>query len=422
MSTANSLAAQVHGEPAGFGEWRNGWPVVLAGLFGFILLAVGSLSMGAFMAPVEAAHGWTRSEYSLGLSVYATVGVICSPLVGWLVSRLGVRRVAFAGSLLTGLTFALFATATASVAYWLFLWLLFGLANQLIMTTVWSTAVAGSFTFNRGTAFSVIMVGSGLAALIAPVAANYLIDQYDWRVAYAALGCGAGGLVALVCWFALASSDSATVRSASRKGSVPGIRKAFLSATFVRIALLSFISYGLLMVLSLHLIPVLTAASMNRDTAIVVAGSYGLPMIIGKLIGGAALDRFSGRLVLTICLSLLLISYALLALPVLTIDVAMLAVILFGLAFGGIAPGLPYLASRYFELSHFSRIFGTLNGFYSLATATCPLLASWVFDERGSYHAFLIGAIPVIVVAMGLAVSLGRYPDPSQPPSPESRP
>ena len=259
-------------------------------------------------------------------------------------------------------------------------------------------------------------IAVGLAALVAPVSANLLIGEYGWRAAYAIMGLGAGSIVALICWFALVRSGDRRTNAPDRSGALTGIREAFLSVTFVKIALLSFIGYGLLMVLSLHLIPIFTAASIDRNTAIVVAGSYGLPMIVGKLIGGAALDRYSGRLVLTFCLVLLFGSYALLALPDLTLDRAMLAVVLFGLGFGGIAPGLPYLASRHFDLRHFSRIFGTLNGFYSLATATCPLLASWVFDETGSYRIFLIGALPAILVAMGLAISLGRYPDRAEAP------
>ena len=45
-------------------EWRRGWPVVLAGLFGCMLISLGQMSIGAFMAPMRSAFGWSASEFS----------------------------------------------------------------------------------------------------------------------------------------------------------------------------------------------------------------------------------------------------------------------------------------------------------------------------------------------------------------------
>src|SRR5882757_9002688 len=103
-------------------EWRGGWPVVVAGFFGFVLLSLGNMSVGAFMKPVTTDLHWTRSDFSIGLSVYAFVGVVMGPVVGALVDKWGVRLVAVIGSLLVGVTFALFATATGAIAPWLILW------------------------------------------------------------------------------------------------------------------------------------------------------------------------------------------------------------------------------------------------------------------------------------------------------------
>ena len=133
--TESKAVAQSAG--AALREWQAGWAVVLAGMFGFALLSLGSTSMGAFMAPVTASLGFSRSQFSAGLSAYALVGIVMGPLVGVLIDKFGERTVAITGSLLVGLTFSLFATATGNFIYWLALWLLYACANQLIMTTVW---------------------------------------------------------------------------------------------------------------------------------------------------------------------------------------------------------------------------------------------------------------------------------------------
>jgi len=35
------------------GEWKDGWPVVLASLAGFTLISFYTFSFGAFIAPIE---------------------------------------------------------------------------------------------------------------------------------------------------------------------------------------------------------------------------------------------------------------------------------------------------------------------------------------------------------------------------------
>jgi MFS family permease len=192
---------------------------------------------------------------------------------------------------------------------------------------------------------------------------------------------------------------------------VQGLR----SMALVKLGLVALASYGLLMSLSLHLIPILTAGGIARDTAVVVAGSYGLSMILGNVIAGLGVDRVSGRVVMVVCLVVLSASCALLALPTPSLKLAAVSVFLFGLSFGGIGPTLPYLATRYFGLRSFGRLFGILNSLCALAAAIGPLLAGFVYDMTHSYLLFLLGAIVALLIAILLVASLGPYPDFSEP-------
>src|SRR3954451_16355863 len=159
------LAAAPPGGPsAAVQDWQRGWPVVLAGACGYMLISLGMLSLGAFMEPVQQAFHWNRSDFSLGLSVYAVVGVVLSPVVGALIDRYGPRIFGVIGSLLAGVTFALFATATESLLWWVALWVIFASACQLIMPTLWSAAIASVFTVRLGLALAVANAGSGVAA------------------------------------------------------------------------------------------------------------------------------------------------------------------------------------------------------------------------------------------------------------------
>lgn len=70
-----------------------------------------------------------------------------------------------------------------------------------------------------------------------------------------------------------------------------------------------------------------------------------------------------------------------------------------------------YVTSRYFGMRNFGGVFGTLIGLQSLAVGTGPLIASFIFDHTRSYDWVLLGVLPIFVLATGLILSMGKYPD-----------
>ncbi len=418
--TGTGVAAGSPG--AALREWRAGWPVVVAGFFGFVLLSLGNMSVGAFMKPVTTDLHWTRSDFSIGLSVYAFVGIVMGPVVGALVDKWGVRLVAVIGSLLVGITFALFATATGAIVPWLILWLLYATANQFIMTTVWTAAIARAFTVSRGLAMSVIMIGSAFAVAVAPLVADFLIREQGWRAAFIIMGLGTGVAVAAICLLALGGGRPAAEAAPMAHGAPAAgaaddgpaemtTGRALRSFAFIKLCIAMFIANFVPLALTIHMIPLLEADGLARESAVLVGGSYGVPMFIGQIIGGIAIDRFSGRLVAAVGFTVMIASLALLMLPADPIAVPITAVVLFGLAIGGLSPLFPYLTSRYFGLKSFGRLFGVLASMSALAFASGPWMAGHVFDLTKSYYWFLGGSIPAIALTILLIVSLGRYPD-----------
>jgi predicted MFS family arabinose efflux permease len=70
-----------------------------------------------------------------------------------------------------------------------------------------------------------------------------------------------------------------------------------------------------------------------------------------------------------------------------------------------------YVTSRYFGLRAFGFVYGLIGSFMAIAIGAGPVLAGYVFDQRGSYDLILIAGIPVAAIASILMYSLGRYPD-----------
>jgi MFS family permease len=420
-AAADGISATVPGRaPSAIGEWRHAWPVVVAGIFGFVLAGTTTMSMGAFMAPIQDAFGWNRAQFSLGYSVHMLPGFIVPPLVGVLIDRYGPRWVAVFGALTFGVTYSLLAAATGSIANWLMLWLLVGAAGQVANITLWCAAVSAVFTTSRGLALTVVMCGTAVAASFWPLMSNWLIERYDFRTALVAIGIGIGGTVALLAWFGLQvvprprrreNAATAPVDHAD-SSALPGftVREGVRSPFFYKLLVLIIVSYGVVLSLTLHLIPLLTAAGLVRNTAVMIAGSYGIALIVGKLLVGAALDRVPGRLIAIATNVVLILCLVLFAVPKPGVILSMIAVLLLGIAYGMIGPTVPYLASRYFGMRSYGRLFGIATTSYAVAASIGPWLAGHVYDVTHSYRLFLLGNIPLAIIAILLCATMGPYP------------
>ncbi|RYH14224.1 MAG: MFS transporter, partial [Alphaproteobacteria bacterium] len=175
-------------------EWRRHGSLVLAAAVGFSFMSFMTAAAGVFMGPLTDAFGWSKTELTAGMALSAVFGIFFSPVVGICIDKWGTRRIAIPGVLVTACLIASFAFLNGSFAQWMILWALWGLGSLLIQSTVWAAAVASVFKSAKGLALGVTMSGTAVAQIIAPPLANWLIAQFGWQSAYAALGLGWGGI------------------------------------------------------------------------------------------------------------------------------------------------------------------------------------------------------------------------------------
>jgi len=421
-AAADGISAKAPGETmTALEEWRRYWPVVLAGLFGFVLANCTTHTLSVFMAPIQDAFGWNRAEYSLGYSIHMLPGFVVPPLVGILIDRYGPRWVAVLGSLAFGVTYSLLATATGSIANWLMLWLLLGAAGQVANITLWCAATSSVFTASRGFALAVIMFGTAVGSSLWPFVSNWLIERYDFRTALLIIGAAVGVTVALLAWVGLRvvprprreEAKQTAAQAEAQAAAAPGltVREGVRSPFFFKLAVLIIVSYGVVLSLTIHLIPLLTAAGLTRDTAVRTTITYGAALFVGKLLVGLALDRLPARLIAVATNVVMIVCLIIFAIPNPGIPLSILAVVLLGLTYGMIGPTIPYLASRYFGMRNYGRLFGIATVAYAVGASAGPWLAGHTYDVTHSYRLFLLGNIPLALIAMALCATMGPYPD-----------
>ena len=92
-------------------EFGRAWKVLSASMVG---VACGAsplpfITIGFFIDPLQQEFGWSRTEISLGVTIYGILAALLDPVFGGLADRHGVRPVALGSLAIFGLTFAAFA-------------------------------------------------------------------------------------------------------------------------------------------------------------------------------------------------------------------------------------------------------------------------------------------------------------------------
>jgi MFS family permease len=170
-------------------KFTNPWWVVFGAVTGLFVCngPVLGFTFGVFLKPIMADTGWSRSSVSFALSVGGILSALAVPVLGRMMDRWSIRRVALPGLVIYALSLGLVGASPAS--FWIFT-LIFALAKMTsaIQTPLgYAKAISAWFDPRRGLALGIAMAGVGLGGSVIPQLANFLIERVGWRGAYAGL-------------------------------------------------------------------------------------------------------------------------------------------------------------------------------------------------------------------------------------------
>jgi len=135
----------------------------------------------------------------------------------------------------------------------------------------------------------------------------------------------------------------------------------------------------------------------------------GISLIGARLLCGYLMDKFFAPLVAAAFLI-----FPVFGLATLAIEPArwsgILATISLGLAMGAEFDVMPFLCAQYFGRFAFGKTYGLILVMFALASAAAVSLTGISYDAFSSYSvALTVGAV-FSLVAVGLLLSLGKYP------------
>ncbi len=386
-------------------EFRAAWTVVLAAAVGVGLGTTGLpiYTTGQFIRPMADAFGWTRSATAGGL-IFLTIGnVLMAPVIGTLIERFGVRRVAMTAQ--CGLCIGYFGLTLngGSVPLYYAGWAVLAVLGAGTSPIVWTRAVASWFERSRGLALGITLCGTGIVAVFGPGIIGGIIAAHGWQAGFYALS-GAQVVIGLPVVFLL-------FRAREQAAGLPPVALAGLSvgqavrgSRFWRLAGAFFLISAVIGGLIVSLPPMLADRGVALARAAQALGYLGVSIIAGRLTIGFLVDRFPARAVAPVFVLLPVAGCLLLA------DGAAAgpAIVLIGLSAGAEVDLLAYLVSRYFGMLHYAKIYGWALSAFSAGAGTGPVFAGWVHDVSGSYVLALYAFAAMVTVAAGLIGTLGR--------------
>jgi MFS family permease len=428
LAQAASTAVRLGGLTLPMPHIFYGWWVVF-GSGAIVFIAAGTFFYGfsAIFDSLVDEFGWSHAAVSLGFSMRTEVGGIFAPLVGYLVDRVGPRKLLMAGVIAVGLGFLWMSRIDS-------LWSFYGAIIVIALGMgscgglVGQVAISNWFERQRGRALAIVAIGPGASGIMVMILA-WLMSLYGWR--------GALAIMAVVIWatglplamlvrrrpedYGLTLDGEPATMSAPAEP--PGqdisapqapralegmtLREALRTRAFWFLALAFAATWFGTTAIVVHEIPALTKAGFSREFAALMVTLTVVLSLGGRLGFGWLADLRDKRLVLAG-------AFLLQALGILVFAFAtawwqlVIFLALYPAGYGGMIPVRPAFQAQYFGRRALGAIMGFTFFVTTLGSVIGPVFVGGMYDILESYRlAFVITAL-MSLAAIPLALSIPR--------------
>ena len=373
-------------------------------------------TFGVFLKPIMADTGWMRSTTSFALSVGGILGAIAVPVLGNMMDRWSIRRVALPGIVVYTIFLSLMGLAPAVLGIFTLMFALAEMTSAIQTPLGYAKAISAWFDRRRGLALGIAMSGVGLGAFVVPQLAERLIERVGWRGAYVSLGLLTFAIAfpAVALWIREPRPGEGERGGAATIALPLGhtVREAARTARFWMLGAAFFLVAVAINGSAAHIVPLLTDHGLSAASATATLAIFGLATMSGRLLAGFLVDRIFAPYVATFFFLAPIAGFAFLASATGMLPAA--GVVLMGMGLGTEIDLIAFLVTRYFGQRAFGQIYGYFFMIFGLGSSFGRFLAGLIFDLAGSYNPALIGAALALVVAVILVNRLGSYLYPVQ--------
>lgn len=339
--------------------------------------------------------GVSYAELGLTATAYAILTGLAQTPVGFLVDRIGGRRLLVGGLIAMGLAIAAIGFSSSFWAVVL-LYGLAGLANTVFHPANYAILSASIPRERIGRAFSIHTFVGHIGWAIAPGIVIALTALWNWRTAMVVTGLASVAIAALIEWqrAALREERASTAASGAASPSIrDGIALLFSPAILLAFVFFVMIAMGFGALRQFAVSALVVGWDLPLATANAVLSGFLIGSPIGILIGGLYVDRMK-QPALMAAGGFVVGAAATLAVGSLPLPIAGLTVTLAvaGLCAGMVQPARDLMLRRMTPEGSAGKVFGFATTGLGFGGAVMPPLFGWVLDQGDPRWVFWLAA------------------------------
>lgn len=416
-----------------------GWYIAYGGaVSNFVTIGIAAFSLTVFIGPLREEMGWTAAAITFGFSLGTLEQGLLAPFTGFLIDRLGPRKMAATGVVILSLGLLLFSQARSLEVYYLAS-LLMATGNSIGSLMAFSAAVMNWFERKRARAMGVLNAGNGAGYFVVPIVALF-VGWFGWRetlMISAAVVFTVGVPLALLLRdrpqpYGYLPDGEAPEERTGAPIAVPTLTGFSVGAglripAFYLLALANACGTFAIVAWVVLQVPHLEENGFSTGFAALIVAFYGAFQVGMRIVAGWIADTLGRRRVYA--LGFLLLGIGMLMFVQLEPGRLWLIPFYYG-AFGlGHAAWLVVqmtLIGDYFGTLRFATLRGLASMFQTPVTMIAPVLAGFIFDRTGTYDVIFTvyagiaacGAIFVLLVRRPMWNELQAQRAPAPPPRP----
>ncbi|MCI0791600.1 MAG: MFS transporter [Chloroflexi bacterium] len=381
-----------------YGWWLVGISVILLTVMSVAVFQ----GLGTFLVTLQREFGWSRTVLSGAFALARAQGAVIGPVEGFLIDKIGNRRMILFGYMMMAFGFYLFSQVHSIWQFYLafiVITLGSGLGGWLAIISM----INNWFSRMRSMAMATTMSGIHLGGFLVPVLALGL-EIYGFR--WTTFG------ISVFLFLLVIPVYKALYNAPEDKGLLPDgdpprpagkqvaaeaspsqpdddepdftARQALRTRAFWILTIVHMSSSISIVSLALHLVPKLTDMGMSLSGAGTIVLIYTLFALPTQFIAGYLADRLPKPPLIFFFITLQAVAILIIAVAN-QISLALVFAVLYGIGFGGRIPLLTAIRGEYFGRKAFATIMGLSQMPNNIGMIFAPLFAGFMFDATGTY-------------------------------------
>ena len=405
-----------------YGWWMVGAATILN------IFAGGTFVYGftVFFNPIRNTFGWSAAVTSVAFTLQRFEAGVLEAVAGFLVDKVGPRKLMLGGWSVVGLGFLLMSRINALWAFYgSFLLIATGMSFAVFIVVF--AAIANWFDKKRSRAMTLVVTGFGISGTLVPLVA-LAVGELGWRETLIIVGIAAwviGIPLSLLMrhkpgqYGYLPDGDSPETRSKPKSmtdlrltsdiveqdsGSWASdftVKEALKTRAFWLLSATFFFQHIGASAVMVHIVPYLESVEVPTTLAATTVTGMTVCSLIGRLGFGFIGDFANKRYLITI--GIILQTIGVFALSFVHMDRVWLIIpflLTYAPGFGATIPLRPALQADYFGTRSFGAIMGVMALVGMVGGLASPVIAGWIFDVKGSYllawQLFALVSVPAI--------------------------